>query len=111
MPDHWPAVVLPADGSSISDALMRVKILAYRQISKSRGSREGIWQSRFYDHILTTRRGFDETVEYIHQNPVRRNLVENATDWPWSSARWYMSRRGPILIDEVRLPFNPWERI
>jgi putative transposase len=28
-------------------------------------------------------------VEYIHNNPVRRGLVEYPTDWPWSSARTY----------------------
>jgi len=111
MPDHWHAVILPAEGSSISDVLMRVKILAQRQISKARGSRDGVWQSRFYDHILRSRREFDETVEYVHQNPVRKGLVESATDWPWSSAGWYANRTGPIAIDEVRLPFYPGDRI
>ena len=111
MPDHWHAIVLPQTDSSISDILMRVKISAYRQISKARGSREGIWQSRFYDHILRTRREFDEVLEYIHQNPVRKQLVESAVDWPWSSAGWYSDRTGPIPMDQVRLPFNPRDRI
>jgi putative transposase len=26
---------------------------------------------------------------YLHANPVRRGLVENPTDWEWSSARFY----------------------
>ncbi len=111
MPDHWHAIILPEEGSSISDVLMRVKILAQRQISKMRGSREGIWQSRFYDHILRTRREFDEALDYIHQNPVRKRLVESGTDWPWSSAGWYADGTGPIPIDQVRLPFNPGDRI
>jgi putative transposase len=111
LPDHWHAIVLPEEGSSISDILMRVKILAQRQISKARGSPVGIWQNRFYDHILTTRREFDETLEYMHQNPVRKRLVESATELPWSSAGWYANRTGPIPIDEVRLSFNPWDRI
>jgi REP element-mobilizing transposase RayT len=111
MPDHWHAIVLPEEGSSISDVMMRIKILAQRQISKARASHEGIWQSRFYDHNLRTRREFDETDDYIHQNPVRRKLVESATEWPWSSAGWYADRTGPIPIDQVRLPFNPGDRI
>lgn len=111
MPDHWHAIILPQEGGSISDTLTRVKILAQRQISKARGSREGVWRSRFYDHILRTRREFDETLDYTHQNPVRKGLVENATDWPWSSAGWYAGGAGPIPIDEVRLPLDPWDRI
>src|SRR2546429_235564 len=32
-------------------------------------------------------------IEYIHNNPVRRGLVEKATDWVWSSARFYAGMR------------------
>jgi putative transposase len=28
-------------------------------------------------------------INYFHQNPVRRGLVQRATDWKWSSARFY----------------------
>ena len=28
-------------------------------------------------------------IDYLHNNPVRRGLVGEATDWPWSSARFY----------------------
>ncbi len=111
MPDHWHAIVLPQDGSSISDFMMRFKISAQRQISKTRGSHEGIWQSRFYDHILRTRQEFDETVEYIRQNPARKGLVENATDWLWSSATWHVDGTGPVVMDDVCVPLNPHDRI
>src|SRR5688572_9954426 len=30
-----------------------------------------------------------EMIEYIHNNPVRRGLVDKPTDWPYSSARFY----------------------
>src|SRR5262249_46320332 len=36
-------------------------------------------------------------IEYIHNNPVRRGLVEKATDWPWSSARFYCGMDGVLL--------------
>jgi putative transposase len=36
-------------------------------------------------------------VEYIHANPVRRGLVEQPTDWIWSSARWYAGMDGVLL--------------
>jgi len=28
-------------------------------------------------------------IDYIHANPVRRGLVAMATDWTWSSARFW----------------------
>jgi len=31
--------------------------------------------------------------QYMHENPVRAGLVDRATDWKWSSARWHQRRR------------------
>jgi putative transposase len=40
-------------------------------------------------------------IDYIHQNPVRRGLVQRATDWEWSSARWYAGML-PVRIEMDR---------
>jgi hypothetical protein len=41
-------------------------------------------------------------IEYIHNNPVRRGLVERATDWVWSSARFYAGETAvPIRMDAL----------
>ncbi len=46
-------------------------------------------------------------IEYLHANPVRRELVEHPEDWEWSSARWYAGIRPvPIPIDPT-LPDEP----
>jgi putative transposase len=111
LPDHWHAILLPRDGTSISDILMRIKIAAYRRISKARECGQPIWQSRFYDHILHLRSEFDQTLAYIHQNPGVKGLVEDSVDWKWSSAAWYVNRSGPIEIDDIRLPLDARDRI
>ncbi len=41
-------------------------------------------------------------IEYIHNNPARRGLCAEATDWIWSSARFYAGDRSvPICMDEL----------
>nr|NQU89789.1 hypothetical protein [Bacteroidota bacterium] len=37
---------------------------------------------------------------YIHQNPVKANMVENATDWELSSARDYAGLRNGKLVNK-----------
>lgn len=37
------------------------------------------------------------SVQYLHQNPVRRGLVNCAEDWEWSSARWYAGQANAKL--------------
>jgi len=44
-----------------------------------------------YDRNMQTGAAVTASIEYIHGNPVARKLVRQATDWRWSSARWYVS--------------------
>ncbi len=50
------------------------------------------WQEGLgYDRNLQHGNTVTAAIEYIHLNPVRQGLVKKATDWRWSSARWYYS--------------------
>jgi putative transposase len=42
-----------------------------------------------YDRNVTDPATLLHMINYIHNNPVRRGLVAQAADWPWSSARFY----------------------
>jgi putative transposase len=44
-----------------------------------------------YDRNLSTEKAVQAAIDYIHLNPVRRGLVSRASDWKWSSCRWYES--------------------
>jgi len=40
--------------------------------------------------------------DYIHQNPVKSNLVKNEVDWEFSSAKDYYQNRGGSLVNKSR---------
>jgi hypothetical protein len=42
-----------------------------------------------YDRNLFNSDAVREKIQYIHDNPVRLRIVPAATDYSWSSARWY----------------------
>jgi len=44
-------------------------------------------------------------VEYLHANPVRRELCATPTDWYWSSARWYAGLAGVTLVMDEPPPW------
>ncbi len=58
--------------------------------------------SRFEHHFWQPGRGHDRNIyrgktllamiDYTHMNPVRKELVEQARDWKWSSAGWFEDR-------------------
>jgi putative transposase len=45
-----------------------------------------VWQKGYADHLILNREEFESRRGYIHQNPVRKHLVNSAEDYPYSSA-------------------------
>ncbi len=101
LPEHLHAVLtLPGDDSDYATRWMLIKagfsrkIPSYEQISKSRkikGER-GIWQRRYWEHLIRDASDYERHVDYIHYNPVKHGLVERATDWPYSTIHDYINR-------------------
>ena len=56
------------------------------------------WQRRFYDFNVWSRRKKIEKLNYMHQNPVKRRLVDNPMDWPWSSFAYYQGRENILML-------------
>lgn len=57
-----------------------------------------------FDRNMLAERTVPAVIDYIHANPIRRGLVDRATDWEWSSARfWEGVDDVPIRMDEMTL--------
>lgn len=60
-----------------------------------------------YDQNIVTQRSVETILEYMHANPVRRELVRTPTDWEWSSARfWEGDRNVPLTMDHPNEAFD-----
>jgi len=61
-----------------------------------------LWQRRFYDFNVWSRKKRIEKLGYMHMNPVRRGLVASPGNWSWSSYAWYQGQDdGLIRIDPL----------
>ena len=49
------------------------------------GYSSGIWQERYYEHIIRDEKDWLAKMEYIKFNPIKHNLVEDIKDWKYSS--------------------------
>jgi putative transposase len=50
----------------------------------SRGER-GIWQRRYWEHLIRDEADYRAHMDYIHINPVKHGLVSRVGDWPYST--------------------------
>ena len=54
-----------------------------------------------FDHNVFREKTVSEIVDYIHANPVRRELVDEPTQWEWSIARfWDGCSNVPLQMDD-----------
>ncbi|MCI0379922.1 MAG: transposase [Gemmataceae bacterium] len=123
MPEHVHIIVWPQEPDyNIADIRTALKVPVQRKALRFLRSKAPRFLSQMKDvqpsgkvhHRFWQRGGgYDRNViepytllqmiEYIHNNPVRRGLVEKATDWVWSSARFYAGIR-PVPIEMDPLP-------
>jgi len=91
---------------------------ATHRVNRLIDERGPLWQEGFYDHAIRRTESIGEVVNYIHNNPVRRQLAASAEAWQWSSANplyatatdwdWFVGNRpedgAPTIRSSGRLP-------
>jgi putative transposase len=107
LPDHLHAVwtLPPGDAdfslrwrlikSRFAQALPKQERLS--DVRRARGER-GIWQRRFWEHLIRDETDYARHVEYCYINPVKHGLVARVRDWPHSSFH-RDARAGIIPVD------------
>jgi putative transposase len=62
------------------------------------------WEKRCYDHNCRSEEAVWEKINYCHNNPVKRGLVDDPSDWRWSSYNWYKGERDvPLKLDKLEI--------
>jgi REP-associated tyrosine transposase len=94
LPDHLHSVwTLPPDDMDFSTRWRLIKSHFAKSIPKTealspvrraRGER-GIWQRRFWEHLIRDEQDFESHVEYCYINPVKHGHVTRVWDWPFLS--------------------------
>jgi len=94
LPDHLHCVVQLPEGDAdftlrlrlikagFSKSLPRTEWLS--AVRQRRGER-GIWQRRFWEHLIKDKADYRAHMDYVHINPVKHGLVKQVADWPYST--------------------------
>ncbi len=123
LPDHLHTLwTLPDDDADFSTRWRLIKYGVSRgvganvdvQPSESRRSKgeQGVWQRRFWEHMVRDEAEFNALCDYIHFNPVKHGHAPCAHAWPYSSfhrfvrerrytMEWRCSCRGMQFVEPV----------
>lgn len=53
--------------------------------SQQHDRRRGVWQKKYWEHLLRDELDLQHHIDYIHYNPVKHGLVSTPVSWAWSS--------------------------
>lgn len=85
MPDHVHLLLRPNSSWTLSKIMQGIKGFTAREINKSMNRKGSFWQDESFDHLIRNEADWEDKFHYIHDNPVKANLVEKALDYPFSS--------------------------
>jgi putative transposase len=107
LPDHLHCVwTLPPGDIDFPVRWAHIKQVFSRRISwgePRRASRiakreRGLWQRRYWEHLIADEDDLKYHVDYIHYNPVKHGHAARVADWPYSSFHRY-ARSGLYPLD------------
>jgi len=107
MPDHLHCIwSLPEGDADYSTRWALIKAAFSRSLrpterrspSRVKRSERGIWQRRFWEHLIRNEEDYRRHVDYIHWNPVKHGYVDFVAEWPYSSFHRFV-RNGMYPVD------------
>jgi putative transposase len=102
MPDHFRLLMAEPDVDTAANSIEMLRQRYQRRYNNSARSTEQVWESRYSDVHVFGREKIAAQLDLMHQEPVKAGLVDNATDWEWSSARSYAGLpEGVVTVERV----------
>jgi putative transposase len=103
LPDHIHTIwTLPENDADFSKRWMLIKKqfsthysgMNKRTVSQSmlKKRERGIWQRRFWEHLIRDEEDFQLHCDYIHYNPVKHGLVSSPGLWKHSSFTQFVAK-------------------
>ena len=99
MPDHVHILLYPLNEEYDMSLILKAMKQGPSQRARSKGWIDtDLWErGGGHDSNITGQQARKEIIDYIHQNPVRKSLVDESLRYYWSSANWYVTDEdGPV---------------
>jgi putative transposase len=106
LPDHFHFMIIPSKEINISKIMKGIKGSSARNINRSKGRKNSIWQHQFLDHIIRKGDDYKKHIEYIHNNPIKHQLADSNSiqKYKWSSYRnYFLDDDSVFKVDTVPL--------
>lgn len=105
LPDHLHTIwTLPENDDNFASRWAIIKRTVSKRcgaLDETRGSitdslskrrERGVWQRRYWEHLIRDEVDLQRHLDYIHWNPVKHGYVKRVIDWPYSTFHRLVSK-------------------
>jgi REP element-mobilizing transposase RayT len=87
MPDHTHLVLKPRNGYVLSRIMKGIKGVSAHRVNALRKAAGSVWQDESWDRILRDAAEFEEKLQYMIDNPVKKGLATSGEEYDG----WYFN--------------------
>jgi len=101
--NHYHFVALsPANSATLSAFIRHLHSITARWVHQAdRVTGRQVW-FQYWDTHLTFQRSYFARLNYVHNNPVKHGLVDEATAYRWCSAAWFAQKADTAFARTVQ---------
>ncbi len=102
MPDHFHILLQPNDKYQLSKLMNYIKGNFARKYNLYRSEKGHIWQEGYFETVMRSEKDVINRLNYMHNNPVRKNLVKEPKNYEFSSYNQYYG----IKREKIQIPID-----
>lgn len=87
MPDHVHVLIRPVQPYTLSRVMKGIKGVSAHMLNLHRDTEGTIWQDESYDRIIRNSVEFDQKLNYMYRNPIKKGL----SDDPSKYVGWFIN--------------------
>jgi len=101
LPNHYHILANIESLDLVSDVVRYIHGSTSREwnLQDSLTGKRKVWY-RFSDRLMRDEIHSNQTLNYIHHNPIKHGYVEDVYDWSWSSLIMYTEEKGKEWLSE-----------
>lgn len=105
--DNHAHILIYSDNVEKITKLMHKTNTSYAKLYNGINKRVGyVFRDRFYSQMILNKEQLFNCIAYIHNNPIKANMIKDKKDYLYSSYKEYLGKKELITKESIKLTFG-----
>ncbi len=106
MSNHAHILIYSEKLEDITKIMLRTNTSYAKLYNKSNNRVGYVFRDRYYTQPITSEKQLFNCIAYIHNNPIKAHIVNNFSEYPYSSYNEYLGKKDLLTLKSIKLVFG-----